>query len=486
MKIIRIFARDIIKHTIRMNIIGRQKECADLQRYMDSDHSEFIAIYGRRRVGKTFLVRQLFGNKMSFSVTGMLEGSPADQKTIFAAALSEYGCDDPFFETWIEAFEKLRKILESQKSNNPLIVFIDELPCFDTQRSGFVNALGHFWNNWAAWRNNVKLIVCGSATSWMTKNLLDSRGGLHNRLTNTMWLKPFSLSESKEYLQKAGFRWTSATIAQCYMVMGGVPYYFSLLDKNKSFAENIDQLFFSKNGELKMEYRRLYGSLFRNPDRYTKVIELLSQKRKGMTRGEISASGVSGRLSVILDDLVQCGFIDCTNVLGAQNKINSRNAIYRLTDFYSIFYMDFCKEKTTDEHYWTHMMGTPKINTWFGLAFERLCMAHIDQIKRSLGISGIHTEYYSWRSKKSQPAAQIDLLIERVDDMINLCEIKYSSGKYLLTKTEFEKIENRQNAFISENNLRKGVFLTLITCNGVVDNEYTSAINNILTIDDLY
>lgn len=236
-----------------------------------------------------------------------------------------------------------------------------------------------------------------------------------------------------------------------------------------------------------MEFGRLYGSLFRNPDRYTDVIELLAQKRKGMTRNEMFDNGIGGKLSVILDDLVQCGFIEYTNVLGSRNKIKGcRNALYRLTDFYSIFYMDFCKEKTTDEHYWSHMVGTPKVNTWFGLAFERLCMAPIGQIKHSLGISGIHTEYYSWRSKEVQPAAQIDLIIDRADGMINLCEIKYSSGKYRLTKSEYEKIENRRNAFITENNIRKGVFLTMITSNGLVDNEYASEINQFLTTDDLY
>lgn len=470
-----------------MKIIGRKEECADLQHFVTSDRSEFIAIYGRRRVGKTFLVRQLFGDKMVFSVTGMLDGSATDQRVVFSSALREYGCEEPFFHTWVDAFAKLRQLLESKRTKKSLIIFIDELPCFDTQRSGFVNALGHFWNSWAAWQGNVKLIVCGSATSWMTKNLLDSRGGLHNRLTKTMWLKPFTLSESREYFESAGFRWTSATIAQCYMIMGGVPYYFSLLDRNTSLTDNIDRLFFSKGGELRMEFGRLYGSLFRNPDRYTDVIELLAQKRKGMTRNEMFDNGIGGKLSVILDDLVQCGFIEYTNVLGSRNKImGSRNALYRLTDFYSIFYMDFCKEKTTDEHYWSHMVGTPKVNTWFGFAFERLCMAHIGQIKHSLGISGIHTEYYSWRSKEVQPAAQIDFIIDRADGMINLCELKYSSGKYHLTKSEYEKIENRRNAFIIENNIRKGVFLTMITSNGLVDNEYASEINQSLTTDDLY
>ncbi|MDO5342822.1 MAG: ATP-binding protein [Bacteroidia bacterium] len=471
-----------------MKIIGREKEIESLRKLVGSDKSEFLAVYGRRRVGKTFLIRQTLSKMFAFSTTGILEGTPNEQRESFGAALLEYGADNAKFSTWIEAFGMLRNLLEKKGKDKPLVVFIDELSCFDTQRSGFVRALGYFWNNWAAWEGNIKLIVCGSATSWMTKNVLNGKGGLHNRVTDTMNLKQFTLRETETYLQEAGFKWTRQSIAQCYMILGGIPYYLGLLNKNLSLPQNIDMLFFASDSKLKDEYKRLYCSLFKHPEYYMKVIELLSSNKSGLTRNEISNKlvGSNGQLSMVLNDLQQCGFIGYFNVRGRNGGVKSSDGLYRLSDFYTIFYFDFCKSKTSDEQFWSHQISTPKINTWFGFAYERLCMAHVPQIKSALGISGIHTEFYSWRSKNSTPSAQIDLLIERSDGMINLCEIKYSSGDYLLDSKEFEKILNRQNTFVNETNCKQGVFLTLVTVSGAKNNEYSQQINNFVTINDLF
>ncbi len=473
-----------------MKIIGRNKEIQNLEKYIGSEQSEFIALYGRRRVGKTFLIRNLLGDRFAFAATGILEGEPSEQRDSFMASLSDYGCKDFRFSDWMEAFAKLRTLLEEKKKRSkkkPLIVFIDELPCFDTQRSKFVHALGYFWNNWAAWQGNIKLIVCGSATSWMTRNLLDSKGGLHNRLTQTLWLKPFNLAETEHYLNCAGFKWTRESIAQCYMTMGGIPYYLSLLDNQMSLAQNIDQLFFAPDGKLKNEFRRLYGSLFKNPESYLKVIDLLAASHHGLTRKELTLKlNTNGRLSEILEDLLQCGFIGRSAVRAQGGGVKSTDGIFQLTDFYTRFYYDFCKGNTSDEHYWTHKLATPKTNTWLGLAYERLCMAHIPQIKAALGINGLHTEHYSWRSKEHQPAAQIDLIIERSDNMVNLCEIKYSASQYVMNKTEYEKIQNRQTAFLEETKCRQGIFLTLITTSSPKQNEYAGMMNNVVLLDDLF
>ncbi len=461
-----------------------------LKKYISSEQSEFIALYGRRRVGKTFLIRNLLGNSFAFSATGILEGEPIEQRESFTASLREYGCKDCTFTDWMEAFAKLRALLETKRKKNkkePLIIFIDELPCFDTQRSKFVHALGYFWNNWAAWQGNVKLIVCGSATSWMTRNLLDSKGGLHNRLTQTLWLKPFRLAETECYLKNAGFKWTRESIAQCYMIMGGIPYYLSLLDNSLSLPQNIDQLFFAIDGKLKDEFHRLYGSLFKNPDYYLKVIDLLAANHQGLTRKEMAQKlNTNGRLTEVLEDLLQCGFISRSAVRAQKGGLKTTDGIYQLTDFYTRFYYDFCRGKTSDEHYWTHKLATPKTNTWLGLAYERLCMAHIPQIKATLGISGLHTEHYSWRSKAQQPAAQIDLIIERSDNIINLCEIKYSNGSYTLNKAEYEKIQHRQAAFAEETKCRQGIFLTLITTAEPKQNEYLNMMNGVVLLDDLF
>lgn len=473
-----------------MKIIGRQKEIESLERYIASEQSEFIALYGRRRVGKTFLIRSLFGDRFAFAATGILEGEPSEQRESFMASLSDYGCKDSAFADWMEAFAKLRALLETKGKRDkkkPLIVFIDELPCFDTQRSKFVHALGYFWNNWAAWQGRVKLIVCGSATSWMTRNLLDSKGGLHNRLTQTLWLRPFCLAETEDYLQNAGFKWTRDSIAQCYMILGGIPYYLSLLDNRMSLPQNIDQLFFASDGKLREEFRRLYGSLFKNPDSYLKVVDLLAASQQGLTRKELGQKlKTNGRLTEVLEDLLQCGFIGRMAVRAQRGGIKATDGIYHLADFYTRFYYDFCRGKTSDDHYWTHKLATPKTNTWLGLAYERLCMAHMPQIKEALGISGLHTEYYSWRSKEHQPAAQIDLIIERSDNMVNLCEIKYSAGQYVMHKAEYEKIKNRQMAFMEETSCRQGIFLTLVTTSAPKQNEYSGMMNGVVQLDDLF
>lgn len=470
-----------------MKIIGRQQEIESLERYIGSGQSEFIAVYGRRRVGKTFLIRNLFSDKFAFAATGILEGDPSEQRESFMASLRDYGCKDCVFADWMEAFSKLRALLEAKDKKQPLVVFIDELPCFDTQRSKFVHALGYFWNNWAAWQGNVKLIVCGSATSWMTRNLLDSKGGLHNRLTQTLWLKQFCLAETEEYLKNSGFKWTRDSIAQCYMILGGIPYYLSLLDNRMSLPQNIDRLFFASDGKLRDEFRRLYGSLFKNPESYLKVIDLLATNHQGLTRKELAHKiDLGGRLSEVLDDLQQCGFITRMAVRAQRGGIKATDGIYHLTDFYTRFYYDFCRGKTSDEQYWTHKLATPKANTWLGLAYERLCMAHIQQIKVALGISGLHTEYYSWRSKEHQPAAQVDMIIERSDNMVNLCEIKYSAGQYIMDKAEYEKIQNRQMAFMEETKCKQGIFLTLITTSAPKQNEYSSMMNGVVLLDDLF
>lgn len=470
-----------------MKIIGRQQEIESLERYIGSGQSEFIAVYGRRRVGKTFLIRNLFSDKFAFAATGILEGDPSEQRESFMASLRDYGCKDCVFADWMEAFSKLRALLEAKDKKQPLVVFIDELPCFDTQRSKFVHALGYFWNNWAAWQGNVKLIVCGSATSWMTRNLLDSKGGLHNRLTQTLWLKQFCLAETEEYLKNSGFKWTRDSIAQCYMILGGIPYYLSLLDNRMSLPQNIDRLFFASDGKLRDEFRRLYGSLFKNPESYLKVIDLLATNHQGLTRKELAHKiDLGGRLSEVLDDLQQCGFITRMAVRAQRGGIKATDGIYHLTDFYTRFYYDFCRGKTSDEQYWTHKLATPKANTWLGLAYERLCMAHIQQIKVALGISGLHTEYYSWRSKEHQPAAQVDIIIERSDNMVNLCEIKYSAGQYIMDKAEYEKIQNRQMAFMEETKCKQGIFLTLITTSAPKQNEYSSMMNGVVLLDDLF
>lgn len=469
-------------------LIGREKEQNLLQKCIDSDRSEFIAIYGRRRVGKTFLVTETFGKKLDFDMTGVIDGDKEDQMVSFNMSLRASGYEGKKVTGWYEAFEALKEVVRKKAARkDPVIIFIDELPCLDTPRSGLVKALDLFWNGWANRQSNVKLIVCGSATTWIVDNIIDNHGGLHNRITHEMHIHPFTLHDTEAYLAANGFKWNRLTVAQAYMVFGGIPYYLSLLDNEQSLPANIDRLFFKRDAEMKKEFDRLFKALFKSPQAYVDIIQLLAANKKGLTRKEISEKlkkETGGHLSKLLENLENCDFIRKYNV--REKKINSNNGIYQLTDFYIQFYHDFCRKNSTDEYLWENSINSPKQNTWYGLAYERLCMAHIPQIKEALGIQRIRTEYYSWRSKESVPAAQVDLIIERADQIISLCEIKYSRGAYAIDAKEEERLRNRMADFADETKVKEAVQLVLITTFGLKENAHSSEVNDKLVLDDLF
>ena len=440
---------------LMVQLIGRENEQGLLKKYIDSNRAEFIAVYGRRRVGKTFLVTETFKDALSFDMTGVIDGDKEDQLVSFNIALKESGYEGKRVTDWYGAFEALKEVVKKVPQNHPASIIIAEWPWFETARSGLVKALDLFWNGWANRQSNVKLIVCGSATTWIVDNIIDNHGGLHNRITHEMHIHPFTLHDTEAYLTTHGFKWNRLAMAQTYMVLGGIPYYLSLLDNALSLPANIDQLFFSRDAELKKEFDRLFKSLFKSPQAYVDIIQLLANNKKGLTRKEISEKlkkETGGHLSKLLVNLENCDFIRKYNV--RERKINSNNGIYQLTDFYIQFYHDFCSKHTTDEHFWENSINSPKQNTWYGLAYERLCMAHIPQIKEALGIQRIRTEYYSWRSKESVPAAQVDLIIERADQIISLCEIKYSKGIYSLDAKEEERLRNRIVDFADETKVK--------------------------------
>jgi AAA+ ATPase superfamily predicted ATPase len=452
-----------------MEIIGRKEEIRQLQAYCESGRPEFIAVYGRRRIGKTFLIDEFFHYQYSFSVSGVLDGSPTEQITAFTQALRKIGYQGDMPQSWMNAFFILSELLETRLSENQrCTIFIDELPCFDTPRSGFIQAFSHFWNTWGQKHPQVLLIVCGSATTWMIKNIIDSHGGLHNRITHEIHLRPFTLNETESMLQSMQIHWDRLSILQIYMIMGGIPYYLSLLQKGESIVQAIDRLYFSTHATLQSEYKRLFASLFREPEPYLEIMRILSASRKGITREEmIKALGKkdNGHLSEYLQNLIKCDFIRYYFV--KTKKVRKTNGLYQLTDFFTIFHNTFLTRPINDEHYWSHNLQTPLMNTWLGLAFERVCMAHIPQIKRCLGIDRIGTEYYSWRSKTSENGSQIDLLIERADRIINLCEIKYSTTPYSIDKSEEMKLRIRQSDFAEETGTKYAIFPTMITTYGI-------------------
>lgn len=467
------------------SIVGRAKEISDLNHYLKSGKAEFIALYGRRRVGKTYLITSFFKNSFAFDTTGILEGNKTDEMDAFYTSLQNYGYEGSCPERWMEAFNILRSLLEPKIKRGRVVVFIDELPCFDTPRSGFVKALDYFWNSWASRQSNFFLIVCGSATSWMVKNLVDSRGGLHNRVTHGMHLHSFNLKETELYLKSMHIDWDRMSILRTYMVLGGIPYYLNMLRKDESPIQNIDRLFFGNQAELKSEYGRLYKSLFKSPEKYISVIRALSKNKKGLTRKEIiGLTGLTenGHLSDILDDLVNCDFIRYYNVAGKE----SNGGYYQLIDYYTHFYFDFGAKKVKDSEYWSHLLNTPAQNTWYGLAFERVCMDHVPQILRSIGIDRIQTDYYSWRSETTTPKSQIDLIIDRADGIITICELKYSADTYQMTQMEAGKIATRLQNYISENSPKKGVQTALVTTVGLKPGKNADAVQCVTVLNDLF
>lgn len=469
------------------NFIGRKEEIKTLQDICKSSKAEFVAVYGRRRVGKTYLIQQFFENSFAFSTSGIIDGSKEEELFAFTSSLIKAGYVGPQPKGWLEAFELLKNTLEQQPIRGRCVIYIDELPCFDTPKSGFVRALGHFWNSWASLRKNVLLIVCGSATSWMINNVINDHGGLHNRMTRVIYLRQFNLLETEVYLKSRQFKWPRTMIVETYMMLGGIPYYLSLLKKQESLAQNIDRLYFSKNAELRQEYRRLYASLFRSPEPYLKIVEVLSKSKQGMTRTEITQAlkiTSNGSLTKQLEDLVYCDIIR-RYVTKVNGKVKSSDAYYQLVDLFTLFHLTFSKKITTDD-YWVQHLNTPTTNTWQGLAFEHVCMVHISQIRHALGLDRIAVEYYSWRNRSSMPRVQVDMIIERADRLINLCEIKYTQGEYTITASEDLKLRNRITSFTSETKTRSGVIPTWITTFGLASNEYSAQVTYQVTMDDLF
>jgi AAA+ ATPase superfamily predicted ATPase len=471
---------------MKNNIIGRIAEKKILEEALSSNSSEFIAIYGRRRVGKTYLVRETFSDKITFEISGLANASTNEQLLNFSFTLNKLtGEELKMPKNWLEAFSQLIDFV--QKCNDKhKILFFDEMPWMDTPRSGFITALEHFWNGWASARKDIVLIVCGSATSWIINNLINNHGGLHNRLTHTIHLKPFTLNECEQYFKWRKIDINRYQIAEIYMIMGGIPFYLSKIEKGLSVAQNIDNMFFTNNATLKNEFNNLYAALFRNSSDYVKVIETLSKKGKGLSRSDISdISKISsgGGLTQILQNLEYCGFIRKYRSL---NK-NIRNTLYQLIDSYSLFYFKFVqKNEYNDEHFWTNSLDTSLQNAWAGFAFEMLALQNIAEIKKALGITGIQSSVSAWRSETSIPAAQIDLVINRKDGIINLLEIKYCNKKFTITKDYEENLQNKILVFKTETRTLKAVHLLMLTSFGLNRNRHSEIVQKELILDDLF
>ena len=463
-------------------MVGRINEMGELRRAFASDYSEFVAVYGRRRVGKTFLVRETFDYKFTFQHSGVKNGGKGVQLARFRKSLASQGyADCPVLKDWFSAFDSLRTLID-KSGDRRKVIFLDEMPWMGRKDSSFVTAVEDFWNGWASARKDILLIVCGSATSWILNKVVHSRDGLHNRVTYRIPLRPFSLRECELYAESRGLELTRAQIAECYMVFGGIPYYWSFLRRGLSVAQNMDEIFFAGNDKLENEFDELYSSLFASPQPYIAIITALGGKKAGMTREEISRTvkcANNGALTRRLSELAQCGFIRAFTEIGKRKK----GSVYQLLDNFTLFHFRFASEnKYGDPHFWSEMLDSHVHSTWIGLAFERLCLEHVAQIKEALRIGGVMTNAHAWRG----PSSQIDLLIDRNDGIVNICEMKYHDGLYAITKADDESMRNKKAEFRDLTKTRKAVHVTYVTPYGIKDNAYAKNVQSSVVLDDLF
>ena len=470
-----------------MPLIGREKEIKILENALHSSRSELIVVYGRRRVGKTFLIRETCKKHIQFEFVGMYKASTREQLKLFKQTLfnfSQQKVKTP--SNWLEAFQQLKDYCDTLICNKKKVLFIDEFPWLDNNKSSFLKAFDNFWNSYVTKREDLVVVVCGSAAAYMINKIIRSKGGLHNRLTDKIRVEPFNLKETELLLKKNRVKLTHYDILNLYMAMGGIPHYLDKVNVGESATQAIDRLCFEKDGFLKDEFKNVFASLFDQVDNHEAIIRILADVSKGLPRNEIMKKGnfpSGGNLTRTLHELEESGFIEQY----APYKGNN-NALYRLKDEYCSFYIKYIeKNKPSEKGVWNKLQTQASYNAWAGFTFETICLKHIEQIKEGLKIAGIYTTTGNWLEKNSENGAQIDLLIDRDDNVINLCEIKYYDGLFTLNKKFAFDLMNKVAVFKNSTQTKKSIFLTLITIHGITANEYSrQLIQNNLTLEHLF
>jgi len=464
-------------------IIGRKAEIQLLKEALENNKSELIAVYGRRRIGKTFLIREFFKKDLVFEVTGLAEGLMKDQLENFQKALSGRKKYSSCPDKWLEAFTALEEYLDKLKSKKKKVIFIDEFPWMATPKSKFLMAFENFWNSYCSKRNDLIVVICGSAASYMVQKIIKNKKGLHNRITRKIRLLPFSLKETNEFLKSRGINYTEYDIVQLYMTMGGVPHYLDKLQKGLSVAQNIDRLCFEKNGVLNDEFNQLYASLFDDSEKHMKIIKTLAKVNKGLTRMDLTGeSGIpsGGDFTLKLEELLESGFV--SEYLYFQNQ--KQLTLYRLSDEYSKFYLKFIENnKNGGKGTWLRLHQKQTYASWSGFAFETLCLKHIGQIKKALKIDAIYSNTSCWFNKK----AQIDLLIDRDDNIMNVCEMKFYNAPYTIDKKYYLNLKNKVAELRKETKTRKNIFVAMVTTYGLVENKYSKElVQNVFEMNYLF
>jgi len=472
-------------------LIGRQKEIKILNTVLESNKGEMIAVIGRRRVGKTFLINNIYKDHIIFEQTGVRNAPEEKQIKSFVKKieiLAGKKMDDP--EDWMDVFFMLRKALEKHvNKEKKVVLFFDELSWLASDGSSFLDYLGYFWNDWAS-RQNIVVVLCGSASSWIIQKVINDKGGLHNRVTKYIHLKPFTLAETEEYFQREKkAKFTRYQITQMYMAFGGIPLYLEAVERGKSAIQNINDICFSETGLLKNEFNRLYPALFEHADHHIAVIRALAKKHSGMNRTEIikTAKVPNGSsTSRVLEELEQSDFIMAYHPFGKKKK----DKIYRLTDEYSLFYLRFIEDTTYEgDGTFMQLSQLQEFKIWCGYAYENICMKHVPQIKKALGVSGVYTTTYSYYKKATadEKGLQIDMLLERADRVINLFEVKFYNTEFVFTKAYAAKVQERLHLFMRLSKTRNYTLMTMITTFGLKHNMHSlGLVDPVLVLDDLF
>jgi AAA+ ATPase superfamily predicted ATPase len=462
---------------ITNSLIGRKEEQRILRKALESGEAEMVAVIGRRRVGKTFLINEVYKERIMFEVTGIQNAPRPEQLGNFTYQISKKlktTLAIPQPQTWLEAFTLLISHLEQVDQKEKMVVFFDELSWLSTPNSGFLRALGFFWNSWAV-KQNIVVVICGSAASWMINKVVNDRGGLHNRITKRIFLQSFNLAETEAFLKSRNLHFPRPAIAELYMALGGIPHYLKEIESGESVVQNIDRICFSPSGLLKDEFSRLYPSLFAHAERHEAVVRALAGSRQGMPRSrivEVTKLPEGGNTSLVLEELEQSGFISSYFPFGKIKK----EKLYRLTDEYSLFYLQFVEDKTHEgAGTWQHLSQTQAYKVWSGYAFENICLKHIPQIKKALGIAGVYSKSSAFFKKGTpeEKGVQIDLLIDRNDKVINVFEIKFHDAVFSLTESYAQTLREKLRLFRETTQTRKYLMLTMITTYGLKHNMHS-------------
>ncbi|MEM6320060.1 MAG: ATP-binding protein, partial [Bacteroidota bacterium] len=462
-----------------------------LNEALASNEAEMVAVIGRRRVGKTFLVKTVYQERIVFQIAGTQHASKQEQLQAFGYQLQEYkGINEKVAtpKNWLEAFHFLIQYLKTIKSEEKKVVFFDELPWLASKRSGFLSAFSFFWNNWAV-NQNMVVVICGSAASWMIQKVVNHKGGLHNRITRLVQLYPFTLAETETYFQSRNVNLNRYHTTQLYMAMGGIPHYLKEVKPGEGATENINRICFSPTGLLRMEFTRLYVSLFKDSENHIAIIRALATTWRGLSRNEIiklSKLSDGGSIKRVLDELAQSGFISPYYPFGKKKN----GLIYRLTDEYSLFYLKFIEtKKTLETEVWQKMSQTQAYKSWSGYAFEGICLKHVTQIKKAMSIGGVYSETASFYKKGTENVrgTQIDLLIDRNDQVVNLFEIKFYNAPLEISKEYATNLSRKLGVFQQTTKTHKQVFINLISPFPLMPNKHSiGLIDKALTLDDLF